>query len=165
MRTTTETTKRLIDLLKGFSTAMLITHGDKDLHARPMAVADVTEDVEIWFVSGDDTAKIHEIVEDTRAHVVCQKDHSAYLSLSGTASVIKDRLRVGELWKEAFRVWFPDGKDDPNLVLIRFRPSKAEFWDNTGFNRIAYMWESAKAYVTGKPPTARAESHAVLNLG
>lgn len=165
MRTTNEKTERLLDLLKGFSTAMLITHGGRDLHARPMAIADVTDDLELWFVTNDDCAKVHEIVDDTRAHIVCQKEHSAYLSLSGTASVIKDRHRVDALWKEAFRVWFPEGKDDESLALIRFRPERAEYWDNTGFNKIAYLWESAKSYVTGKPPVLREEAYGVVNLG
>jgi general stress protein 26 len=161
-------TERLYDLMKGFSTAMLVTHGasgSEDLHARPMVIADVTGDLELWFVTGEDSLKVHEIVEDMRAHVVCQRDHSAYLSLAGTATVLRDRNRVRDLWSESFRVWFPEGKDDPDLVLIRFRPERAEYWDNTGFNKIAYMWDAARAYVTGKPPKVRDEAHGVVTLG
>src|SRR6187549_3677109 len=104
MNDTSEQTARLRELLKGFSTAMLVTHtGEKTLHARPMAVADVTDDLDLWFVSGEDTGKVQEIAHDTHAHVVCQKDHSAYLSLSGRATLVHDRRRVAELWKESFR--------------------------------------------------------------
>lgn len=164
MKTDSKQTKHLRELMGSFSTAMLITRTAEDgLHARPMAVADLDDSLDLWFVSGEGV-KVDEIVHDTRAHVVCQKDHSAYLSLSGTARVIRDRNKVEDLWKEAFRVWFPDGKDDPNLILIQFVPEKAEYWDNTGFNKMAYLWKSAKAYVTGKQPEISEEEHAVVTL-
>lgn len=165
MKTHREETAHVRELLNEFSTAMLITHGlERRLHARPMAIADIGENLELWFVSGEDSIKIHEIESDTRAHVVCQKDQSAHLSLSGTATVERDRARVEQLWKEAFRVWFPKGKDDPNLVLIRFTPEHAEFWDNTGFNKIAYLWDAARAYVTGTQPEVRDDAHGSVSL-
>jgi general stress protein 26 len=166
MKSNSRQTEHIRELIKGFSTAMLITHAaDHELHARPMALAGLTDELELWFVSGEDSAKVQEIAHDTHAHVVCQKDHSAYLSISGTATLVHDPVRVAELWKESFRVWFPEGKNDPNLVLIRFRPQRAEFWDNTGFNRIAYLWDSARAYVTGVQPEVRNEAHGVATLG
>lgn len=165
MKTESNQTQHVRELMRSFSTAMLVTHGYEDtLHARPMAVAGIGESLELWFVSGEDSVKVQEIEHDTRAHVVCQKDHSAYLSMSGTATLVHDRARVEELWKEAFRVWFPKGKDDPNLVLIRFRPERAEYWDNTGFNKIAYLWDAAKAYVTGIQPEVRNDAHGVVAL-
>jgi general stress protein 26 len=165
MKTATEQANHLRDLINGFSTAMLITHGaDDDWHARPMAVAGVDERLGLWFVTNEDSVKIQEIVHDTRAHVVCQRDHSAYLSLSGVASLVRDRARVEKLWTESFRVWFPGGKDDPNLLLIQFQPSRAEYWDNTGFNRIAYLWDAAKAYMTGSKPEVREQAHGVVSL-
>lgn len=165
MKTNTEHAERVRELMEGFSTAMLITHGSGDtIHARPMAIAGVGEHTEIWFVSGEDTEKVHEIARDTRANVVCQKDHSAYLSLAGTINIVRDRTRVNDLWKEAFRVWFPGGKEDPNLILLRFQPLRAEYWDNTGFNKVAYLWEAAKAYVTGEPPKIHQEAHGVAEM-
>ncbi len=159
-------TERIRDLVKTFSTAMLITHRDDGgLHARPMAIADVAEDCTLWFVTGKSGGVAAEVAGDHAAHVVCQKDHSAYLSIAGTAALAQDRARVDELWREPFRVWFPGGKDDPNLVLISFRPERAEYWDNTGFNKIAYLWEAARAYVTGDTPAVKeGEQHGEVRL-
>ncbi len=144
---------------------MLVTHGTgAELHARPMAIAGVDENLELWFVSNEDSAKVHEIEQDTHAHVICQRDQSAYLSLGGTASLVKDRARVEKLWSESFRVWFPEGAADPELVLIRFRPERAEFWDNRGFHKMAYIWDAARAYVTGTKPGVRESAHGVVAL-
>ena len=140
-------------LLKEFHTAMLVTHGsDEKLRARPMAIAQVEDDGRVWFITGAETAKTHEIEKDTRVHLVCQNDRSAYLSMSGRADLVRDRAKVAELWQEPFRVWFPGGKDDPNIELIAIRPEDGEFWDNEGFNKVSYLFETAKAYMKGTTP-------------
>src|SRR5688500_18317635 len=83
---------KLVELLKQFSTAMLITHeSDHRLRARPMAIADVEESGKIWFLSGDATAKVHEIIRDTHVHLALQKERSIYLSINGRATLVHDR--------------------------------------------------------------------------
>ena len=161
-----DTTRKLHELLHGFSTAMLITHtSDGRLRARPMAIASLSDSCELWFITGRDSAKAHEIEQDTRVNVVCQEDHSAYVALEGRAELSENRARIAEVWRPAFRVWFPDGKDDPDVVLIRFVPERAEFWDNTGINKLAYLWESAKALVTGTTPDVKEQQqHGVARL-
>jgi general stress protein 26 len=151
---TAEQREHFLKLLRQFSTAMLVTHAeDRRLRARPMAIAQVADDSTLWFISGIETAKAHEIDADTRVHIVCQDDHSAYLSLAGTASLVQDRAKLAELWQEPFAVWFPGGKEDPNVVLISVHLEEGEYWDHEGWNKLKYVVESAKAYVTGRPPS------------
>jgi general stress protein 26 len=163
---TTEQREHFHKLLKQFSTAMLVTHAGLDrLRARPMAIAQVEDDCRVWFITGAESAKAHEIEADTRVHIICQNDRSAYLSLGGRAELVRDRAKVTELWREPFRVWFPGGKDDPNIELIVVRPEEGEFWDNEGFNKIKYLLESAKAYATGKTPeVVEGEQHGRVQL-
>ena len=57
-----EQSQHFVSLLKKFSTAMLVTHtGELGFHARPMAFAEIEDDGRIWFITGADTAKVHEI--------------------------------------------------------------------------------------------------------
>jgi general stress protein 26 len=166
MKTSSAQIEKVRGLLKSFSTAMLITRDRRGVtYARPMAVADLEEPCELWFIAQKDSAKVDEIEDHAGVHVVCQKDHSVYLSLSGKASLVEDRERIEKIWKEPFRVWFPDGKDDPTLVLIKVTPERAEYWDNKGFNRISYLWEAAIAYAIGDTPRVReGEQHGVVNM-
>lgn len=145
---------------------MLVTHGRSEtFHARPMALAQVEADCRIWFLTHRDSAKAHEIETDTHVLVICQQDHHAYLSLSGRATLVDDRAKTAELWKEPFRVWFPKGKDDPELALISVTPEDGEFWDNSGFRKIKYLMESAAAYVIGRQPRLKeGEVHGVVHL-
>lgn len=161
----TEDRAKLVELLNEFSTAMLITHESEGrLRARPMAIGQVDDDGTIWFLSGEDTAKVHEILRDTRVHLSLQKDRAIYLSINGHATLVHNRAKVDELWEESYKVWFPGGKDDPNLVLISVEPEDAEYWDNHGWKKVKYLFQSAKAYITRTTPETQDEKHGMLHL-
>ncbi len=161
-----EQAEHFISLLKKFHTAMLVTHvGAQDFHSRPMAIVKVEDDGRLWFFTGADTAKVHEIAKDFHVLVLAQDGDSAFLSLTGRAWLLADRGMIAQLWQEPFRVWFPGGKDDPNIQLIGVSPEKGEFWDSTGANRCQYLWDAAKAYLTGTTPTPReGEQHGTVRL-
>ncbi len=151
----TDAAKRehFLELLNQFSTAMLVTHGNGgQIRSRPMAVARVERDGRIWFITGAETGKVHEIETNARVHITAQNERDAYLSLNGHAELVRDPAIVAELWQEPFRVWFPDGKDDPNIELILVHPEEGEFWDIEGMNKVRYHFDAAKTYVTGTTP-------------
>lgn len=161
-----EQQKHFISLLKKFHTAMLVTHtGEHGFHARPMAIAKVEDDGRMWFFTAANTAKVHEIENDSQVHLTAQDGDSAFLALNGRATLIGDREKIAELWSEPFRVWFPGGQDDPSIELIVVRPVLGEFWDNTGVNRVKYLWEATKAYLTGTTPEIHeGDGHGVARL-
>jgi general stress protein 26 len=161
-----EELERVRELLESFETAMLVTRGrDASLHARPMAIARVEAGCELWFFTGRSTAKVHEIENDQRVLIVCQDEMSRYVALSGFARLVVDRAKVSELWKESFKVWFPQGVSDPDLFLIRVQPDDAEYWDNQGFKSVRYLFEAAKAYVRGtRPHVDEPEQHGKVSF-
>jgi general stress protein 26 len=75
-----------------------------------------------------------------------------FVSLSGTAATVDDREKLSRLWKVEWKVWFPGGKDDPNLVLLRVDGSAGEYWDNSGTSGLKYLIEAGKALLTGTRP-------------
>ena len=120
-----EQAEHFISLLKKFHTAMLVTHlWPQGIHPRPMAIAKVEDDGRIWFFTGADTAKVHEIEEDHHVHIIAQEGDSAFLSLSGRAvligerpqdlpqnSAIREVLRIGNDQSREFIAIMP-GNDD-----------------------------------------------------
>ena len=112
-------TEKFRELLQGFDTAVLITHTQENhFRARPMAIARIDDNCDLWFITGEASAKVHEIEADTRVQIICQNGQACCVSLTGRATVSRDRTRIRELWKAAYRVWFPQGVEDPNIVLI-----------------------------------------------
>jgi general stress protein 26 len=57
------------------------------------------------------------------------KGHDFFACLSGTISVNDDRAMIDKLWSRQAEAWFPGGKGDPELVLIRFDIDDAELWE------------------------------------
>ena|SRR5579875_691122 len=159
---------KVYDILKGFSTAMFVTVNSSGRpEARPMHVArvDDEESGDIWFFTGKGATLIEEITAQATVLLAFQNENSAFLAIRGKARVVEDRQRINQLWKEPYRVWFPGGAEDPDIALIGINPIDAEYWDNRGTNKLEYLWESAKAYVTGeKPAVGDIDQHAKTNL-
>jgi len=64
--------------------------------------------------------------------------------VAGRAQVVDDRAKVEELWSPAMQVFFPGGKDDPQLRLIHVRAESAEYW-----NSPAGLFGAALEFVLG----------------
>lgn len=159
-----EASQRLKELIADFDAAMLITHSpDGALRARPMAVADVDPNGDMWFATDRHSGKIDDIGADAHVNVSMQKG-GKFVSLSGRASQVEDRRKVQEIWRETMKVWFPGGKDDPNLVLLRVDASEGEFWDNSGLNAIKYLIKAGNAYLHGERPTNDPTEHGKAKL-
>jgi general stress protein 26 len=143
---------KLRGLLEEFDVAMLATRTkDGQLRARPMALAEVEPGGTLWFLTDRHSAKVDEIERDVQVLVTMQSK-TKFVSLSGTAAPVEDRARVARLWKLEWQAWFPGGKDDPNLVLLRVDGDEGEYWDNSGTSGVKYLVEVGKALLTGDRP-------------
>ncbi len=119
---------KLQELLEEFGVAMLVTRtAEGQLRARPMALAEVQPDGTLWFLTDRRSGKVEELERDGHV-VVTMQSKAQFVSLSGTATPVEDREKVARLWRLEWQVWFPGGKDDPNLLLLRSTGKRA----NTG---------------------------------
>lgn len=159
----TDQAEKLHDLVADFTDAMLVTRSlSGGLHARPMRIADLEHDADLWFVSSTNSGKIHEIEEKPEVNVTLQGG-GKYISLSGRVSIDNDRSKIESMWREPLRTWFPEGKDDPRIVLLRFEASEGEYWDNSGAQGIKYLFKAGKAYLQGKTPDIDQSIHSKVN--
>jgi general stress protein 26 len=157
---------KLKALLERFDSAMLITHaqGEK-MRARPMAIGKVEDNCDLWFLTGKESPKVHEIEKNQQVGVVCQDGEKICISISGRAELVNDRRKLGEMWKEPFKVWFPGGKEDPEIRLIFVRGDEAEYWDTHGGKGVSYVFSAVKSYATGeKPEIKEGEQHGKVKL-
>ncbi len=142
-------------LLDHFKTAFLVSHAKDDpqshYHARPMGVLDHDDSGDLWFATSIDSPKIAEITADPKVLVTMQDDRR-FVCLTGRAEVVRDRRKIDELWSPALDVWFPEGKDDPSLALIRVDANEATFWDNSGLKGLKYLFQAAAALIGGTRP-------------
>jgi general stress protein 26 len=151
--TDSEKRERLKKLMAGFDTAMLVTHTEGGgLRSRPLSIAHNDDDPgQLYFSTAIDSPKVRELEADPRVNV-CMQNKRQFVSVTGVARLAKDRALIDKLWSEAWRIWFPKGKDDPSLRIVIVSPSEAAYWDASGLEGVTYMFDMAKAYVMGTKP-------------
>ena len=95
-------------------------------HAEPMT-AQLDEDAHhtIWFF----TRRDNRIGMGGKAMgQVSTKGHDVFACISGTLVPETDRARRDKHWDKVAEAWFPDGRDDPNVIMLRFEIDDAEVW-------------------------------------
>ena len=144
------TEQKLIDLIRDFDNAMLVTRtGKGELDARPMAIAEATDHGELWFVTERNSGKIADLVLDQDVAVTMQSSNK-FVTLSGKCHIVDDQSKTEALWRESWKVWFPGGKSDPSMILLKVLPTCGEYWDNSGLEGLKYLIKAGKAYLTGE---------------
>jgi len=159
-----DTQRHLYDLTKGFKTAMLVTRGlDGSVHARPMAVAEMEFDADAYFSTSIDSPKIAEIEANPDVLVTFQNS-SEFAAIQGKATVMRDPALIERLWSESWRMWFPKGKDDPDLCLLKVSAVQGEYWDTSGLEGLKFFFEGLKARMAGRTPDKSEVQHAKVKL-
>jgi len=68
------------------------------------------------------------------------KGHDLFARFTGNLTEERDRARLEEEWSPAIEAWFPGGKDDPDLMMLRMDLAQAEIWNaDLGFMDTAKM--------------------------
>jgi general stress protein 26 len=129
-----EAIEKLRELMKGIDIAMLTTvDEDGTLRSRPMGTQEAEFDGDLWFITSVDTGKVPEINKERQVNVSYADPRShRYVSVSGRANVINDKAKVEEFWSPIYKAYFPEGKDDPKLRVIKVTVEKAEYWESPG---------------------------------
>ena len=119
------------------------------LNTRPMSTQKVDDDGTLWFFSDKDSTKNDHIESDERVQLFySNKMSSEYLSLYGTATVIKDDNKARELWSTHVKIWF-DSPEDPNLTIIKVLPEDGYYWD-TKDGKLVSLFKMGVGMITGK---------------
>ena len=146
--------EKLRELVKDIDFCMLTTVDEGgDLHSRPMSSnGDIDADGDIWFFTNASSHKVSEIAKLPKVNVsFADPDNQRYIFVSGIAQLVRDRGKIDELWRPEFKMWFPEGKDDPEIALLRVSLEKAEYWDSPS-STIGYALNFVSSLVTGKEP-------------
>ncbi len=118
------------------------------LSTRPMAVQEIDDDGNFWFLSANDSHKNNELIHDPFVHLLFQGSaHSDFLNIYGIASVSEDRTKIKDLWEPVLKAWFTEGENDPRISIIKVEPVEGYYWDNKHGNAIAFVKQLAGAAI------------------
>jgi general stress protein 26 len=128
--------RRAVEIAQDARVCMVTsTSADGELHARPMTPQQVTDDLEAWFFISRSSEQARDVTARPRVNLSFDGT-TDWLSVAGRATLVDDRRLVDEMWSPVVEEWFPDGPQDPDLVLLRVDAESAEYWKAPG-GRVA----------------------------
>ncbi len=104
---------------------MVGLHGDHS-HSLPMtAQLDRDADHAFWFY----TARGNRLEKGGSAMAqFVAKGHDLFACISGTLREETDAAVIDRYWSKQVEAWYAGGRNDPNLLMLRFDLADAEIW-------------------------------------
>ena len=151
---------KLYEHIDEIEIAMMTTRRrDGHLESRAMATQKRAPGADLWFVTSEGTAKLRDLEHDPHINLAYYKDKTReWVSVSGIASISRDRAKIHELYATDWKAWFADEgdprhgtPDDPRMVLIGVDVHAAVFLE-VNQPRPVVLYEVVKGWLTGERP-------------
>jgi len=127
---------------------------------RPMTAQVEDDRPPLWFFTTKDNALVQKTrPRQTAIATFSSKGHDLFATLQGVLSVNTDRAVIDRLWNRYVAAWYPGGKDDPNLALLRLDAQQAEIWLNE-----SSVFAGAKLLLGADPKKDYADKVATVRL-
>jgi general stress protein 26 len=134
-------------------TGMLGLVGDRHQHFQPMTAFPEEEDGTIWFFTRLDTDLARAVASEPgdAMFIIMTKDQELQACIGGTLVQDHDATRIEKYWGPVVSAWYPDGKEDPNLALLRFDCRDAQVWLSEA-GPVKFAWEIVRANLSDRKP-------------
>ena len=134
-----EALEKIKEMVGHTRTCQMLTLLDKrPICCRPMGVQKMDELGRMKFLSHKNSNKNKEISTSNEVQLVFINDgDNEYLSLFGTAEIYRDQKEIDEMYNKFADNWF-EGKNDPNVTIIRFTPKEGRYCDTKHGKFIQY---------------------------
>lgn len=120
-------------------------------HFQPMTGFLERDTNQLYFFTYKDSDLAALIGEGAPALFVFQDGDDLWASIEGRLSPDTDRSRMDRYWGPAVAAWYPEGKDDPRLILLRLDCDDAQVWISEA-GPVRFAWEIAKANARHERP-------------
>jgi len=123
-------------------------------HSQPMTAFRDEETAAIWFFTRDDTELARDVGAGQDAMFTYgSKDQQIWACFQGRLSRQHDAAVIERHWNPVVAAWYPEGKDDPHLTLLRFDDADGRVWVSRK-GALGFFYEVAKANLTKTTPDA-----------
>jgi general stress protein 26 len=136
--------------LEGVNAGMLGTR--ERMKLVPMSHYAEPDEKALWFITAEGTDLVAELASGPKPaiHVIGDASGKLWAQIEGQLELSADSQKLDEIWSSVAAAWFDEGKEDPDLRLLKFSLAEAEVWSTTG--GLAFLYEVAKANLTGDDP-------------
>ncbi|SFP79870.1 pyridoxamine 5'-phosphate oxidase family protein [Hymenobacter arizonensis] len=142
-----KTLKDIAAKLANLDIAILTTHTSKgQLSSLPISNNGETEyDGNSYYFTHEGSRAVQDILENPRVHLNFEGPRRLYISIVGTAHLIRQKATMRKHWVRDLEAWFKDGIDTPGVVLVRVQANRIKYWEGEerGELRLQYAENSA----------------------
>lgn len=105
-------------------TFLVTTGEDGRPDVRAMAVIETEGLKTIWMMSGKSSDKYKQLAKNPACLIYAtdMDDTEGYMELRlwGKMELLDDAASLDRAWRDEYAVYFPEGKKDPNVVVLKF---------------------------------------------
>jgi len=141
--------QRVRQVIAQTSVAMFVTlddHGDHQ--GRPMLPLLVDNDPHIYLLTRQSSRKVTHVEARPQVGLMISAADS-YFSIVGRADISRDAQLIGRLWHPSYRAWFPGGRDDREVTVLRVSVDRIDYWEPPR-SRFVRVFQAARAVLTGR---------------
>jgi len=152
--------EKFYELVEDIEIAMMTTRRtDGHLRSRAMANQKRAAGADLWFVTAEGSDKLDDLDHDPHLNLAYYRDSSKeWISVSGMATLSRDRDQIRELYAPDWKMWFAEEgdprhgtADDPRMVLIGVTMHAAEFLE-VDKPKPVVLFELVKGWITRTEP-------------
>lgn len=148
--TNAEIQDRLWKAVEDHHTGMLgLTHDSH--HFQPMTAFVEKDTNTLWFFTRKDTDLARSVEGGANDAAFIFLDRKVQACIDGRIALSHDQARIDRYWNAHVAAWYPDGKDDPMLTLLRLDVSEAAVWI-TEAGPLKYALELIKGNTSRSTP-------------
>jgi general stress protein 26 len=101
------------------------------LTSRPMSNnGDVEYDGNSYFFTNEQTHLIGDIEKNKQVNLAFEANDGLYISVSGTAGLVRSQKQMKEHWNSDLDEWFSEGVNTPGLVMIHVKANRIKYWQD-----------------------------------
>lgn len=106
----------------------------------------------LWFIGAAGTHLADKAASQPgdALYVIAEGGGKLYARISGRLELSDDKAKLDDLWNAVASSWFDEGREDPDVRLLKLSIRDAEVWTTTG--GAGFLFELAKNKLTGATP-------------
>lgn len=136
-----EAIKKFKELVREVNICMFTTLDDRNqLFSRPLTTARIDEDGNAWFFTNEYSETIQEVSSDNTVYLIySHPGKNIYVTVKGSSCIVVNKQKIDELWNPILKAWFPGGKEDPKLCLVKVVTEEASYWNSKSGSMGVYF--------------------------
>ncbi|KAF0115150.1 MAG: pyridoxamine 5'-phosphate oxidase-like FMN-binding protein [Rhodobacteraceae bacterium] len=140
---------RVWEIIKAIDIAMLVTRWSDGLRGRPMSTIAMHEKGLIYILTEMNSPAAADIRADGSVFLTYQ-GRGDHVALEGKARINPDKGLVKDLWNPGAQLFWPEGPEANDVMVLEIDPGHADVWDGPGL--LGGIASIVSAAVKGRSP-------------